>query len=78
MKEGTSQESIDAMLQSFRDLAASMDPDSMFQLTAGDAFLQSLRYLLPTIVLGLLNLSAPSILGLIKCTTFTLCALGLN
>ncbi|XP_024381549.1 stress-response A/B barrel domain-containing protein UP3 [Physcomitrium patens] len=38
VKEGTSQESIDAMLQSFRDLAASMDPDSMFQLTAGTNF----------------------------------------
>jgi hypothetical protein len=35
VKKGTSQESIDAMLQSFRDFAASLDPSIMFQLTAG-------------------------------------------
>lgn len=36
VKKGTSQESIDAMLQSFRDFAASLDPSIMFQLTAGE------------------------------------------
>lgn len=35
VKEGTSQESIEAMLQSFRDLATSLDSSILFQLTAG-------------------------------------------
>jgi len=44
VKEGTSQESIEAMLQSFRDLAASMDPSILFQLTAGDHPSQPTNY----------------------------------
>lgn len=40
VKEGTSQESIDSMLQSFRDLAASLDPSIIFQLTAGEDYLK--------------------------------------
>jgi hypothetical protein len=35
VKEGTSQESVEAMLQSFKDLAASLDPSILFQLTSG-------------------------------------------
>lgn len=36
VKEGTSQESVEAMLQSFKDLAASLDPSILFQLTSGN------------------------------------------
>lgn len=35
VKEGTSRESTEAMLQSFRELATSLNPSILFQLTAG-------------------------------------------